>query len=182
MVVLDPIPVVITNFDELKKTRPDELTRIVHCFPTDPKSCPGAIQLAPVIYIDRTDFRTPELVDSNYYGLTVDKEVRLKYAFNLKCHSFTTGPGDTLCIYGTLDLDNEKKCKGSISWVSDDFIEIQVDHFLDTAFTRTTMNARAASYLEQWSVQIGESVQFERLGYYVKSQSKVWLQTTALRK
>ncbi|ELR22833.1 glutamine-tRNA ligase [Acanthamoeba castellanii str. Neff] len=113
MVVLNPLRVVLTNYPE---DRVEDRAMPVH---PDPAQNRGtvAIPLSRVVYIDRNDFR---LEDSpTYYRLAPGKEVRLKYAYNIRCTQvIQDADGNVTELRAEVDLANTNKPKGNIHWVA----------------------------------------------------------------
>ncbi|GAM21997.1 hypothetical protein SAMD00019534_051720 [Acytostelium subglobosum LB1] len=111
MVVLDPIKVVITNFPE---GQTEEIT--VNNIPHIPTAGSHKVQLSNVVYIERTDFRLQD--DPNYFGLAPNKEVLLRYAYNIKCNEvIQDNTGKVTELRVTYDKTNATKTK-AIHWVS----------------------------------------------------------------
>jgi glutaminyl-tRNA synthetase len=116
---LRPIKVVITNISEGKV---EELEAVNN--PEDPNSGTRRIPFARELYIDRDDFM--EIPPPKYFRLRPGGEVRLKYAYIIKCDQVlkdTTGKITEL--HCTADLDSKtggatagRKVKGTIHWVS----------------------------------------------------------------
>jgi glutaminyl-tRNA synthetase len=84
MAALDPVRVVITNFDEAVGS--DDTFEVANLPPAttgEPAGGGGShpITITPVVYVDRTDFRLPEDDSPSFYGLVPGKPagVGLKY-------------------------------------------------------------------------------------------------------
>ncbi len=136
--VLDPIRVVLTNFPEGKvekfsgplypqkkdpngcvpacvRTHVCFYVRTLVCSPaalTRPSLSPQReLPLTRVVYIERDDFRLED--DKDFYGLAPGKEVYLKYAYAIKCDSYTLGDdGKTVVeLRCTVDLTSRQQQK-----------------------------------------------------------------------
>ncbi|KAF2076881.1 hypothetical protein CYY_001783 [Polysphondylium violaceum] len=112
MVVLDPIKVVITNYPQ---DQTEQIT--VPNIPANPALGTHQVDLSRELYIERTDFR---MVDSkDYFGLAPNKEILLKYAYNIKCNEvITDDKGNVTELRVTYDKDNSNKKVKTIHWVS----------------------------------------------------------------
>jgi len=119
MGVLDPLRVVITNFPEGKT---EELEAINN--PEDESAGTRMIPLSREIYIERDDFM--EDPPRKFFRLAPDREVRLRYAYIIKCEEvIKDGDGNILELRCTYDVDTKsggpaagRKVKGTIHWVS----------------------------------------------------------------
>ena len=59
------------------------------------------------------------LTAQSFYGLSVGKEVHLKYAYNVRCDSLVKdASGLVVELICTVDFDNINKPKGNLQWVS----------------------------------------------------------------
>ncbi|KAK4493548.1 hypothetical protein RD792_017975 [Penstemon davidsonii] len=185
MVVLNPLKVVITNMDastmELDaKKWPDA--------PADDASSFYKIPFSKVVYIEESDFRMKDSKD--YYGLAPGKSVLLRYAFPIKCTEVIFGEDNKtiLEIHAEYDPSKKTKPKGVLHWVSEsspgvDPLKVEV-----RLFSKLFMSENPAE-LDDWlgdlnpeskivvtdvyaihslkSAVIGDTFQFERLGYFV---------------
>ena len=119
MAVIDPIKVIITNYDEDKI---EQLTAPVH--PKDETMGTRTLPFSRELYIDRADFR--EEGNKQYKRLKLHKEVRLRNAYVIRADDFKTDAEGNItevhCTYdaGTLGKNPEdgRKVKGVIHWVS----------------------------------------------------------------
>jgi len=84
MAALEPIKIVVTNWEEIKGNGDEGMVFEVQNSPTSPSMGSHTIEMASTLYIDASDFR---LVDEKeYYGLAPNKAVGLKYyGGNLIC-------------------------------------------------------------------------------------------------
>ena len=111
MDVIDPIKVVLSNVKE--NTVYDS-----YLFPKlKEQGGVRKVTLSKVIYIDRVDFREKD--DKNFFGLTPNQEVGLKYAGSIKVDEVkkdTNGKViELVCTYS----GESKKLKGRIHWISE---------------------------------------------------------------
>lgn len=192
MVVLDPIKLVITNYPE---NVTETFTPVLN--PEDPNSERREIVFSKELLIEREDFM--EDPPKKYFRLKPGGEVRLKYAYIIKCEEvIKDSHGKVIEIRCSYDPSSKpgagewRSVKGTIHWVSAfDAKEVEVRLF-DRLFTNPEMDnleegkeyidylnpnsltavkgfAESALLLDNSNI----AVQFERIGYFVKdSQSK----------
>ncbi|OTA57914.1 glutaminyl-tRNA synthetase [Hypoxylon sp. EC38] len=113
MLVLDPIPVVIEDADEL-----DGTTITLPFSPKDPKMGSHDVKFTKTVYIDRSDFR--EEADPSFFRLAPGKTVGLlQVPYPIKAVSFTKddATGKVTEIRAVFDKET-KKPKAYIQWVS----------------------------------------------------------------
>ncbi|MSU21446.1 MAG: glutamine--tRNA ligase/YqeY domain fusion protein [Pedosphaera sp.] len=119
LAVLRPIKVVIANYPEDKVEHLDALNN-----PEDPNAGSRKIPFSRELFIDRDDFM--EIPPPKYFRLRPGGEVRLKYAYIIKCdHVVKDASGHIIELHCTADLDSKsggatasRKVKGTIHWVS----------------------------------------------------------------
>jgi glutaminyl-tRNA synthetase len=119
LAVLRPIKVVLTNFPENKTEELDAINN-----PEDSNSGTRKIPFTRELYIDRDDFT--ETPPPKYFRLRPGGEVRLKYAYIIKCDEvIKDAAGNLIELRCTADLDSKtggatagRKVKGTIHWVS----------------------------------------------------------------
>jgi glutaminyl-tRNA synthetase len=119
LAVLRPIKVVITNFPEGKVEELDAVNN-----PEDPNAGTRKIPFSRELYIEQDDFK--EVPPPKYFRLRPGGEVRLKYAFIIKCDEVVKdATGNITELRCTADLDSKsggpnagRKVKGTIHWVS----------------------------------------------------------------
>ncbi len=186
MGVLDPIKVVITNFPEGET---DELDAINN--PEDEDAGKRKVPFSRELYIERDDFR--EEPPPKFHRLTVGKEVRLRYAFFIKCESVVKDENGNItevhCTYDPAtrggDAPDGRKVKGTIHWVSAAHAVKAEARIYDHLFTKPDPDDAAEG--EDWSANInpdslsvsecfvepfvkgaspGTRFQFERMGYF----------------
>ncbi len=119
LVVLRPIKVVITNLDA---GRTEELDAVNN--PEDENAGKRKIPFSRELYIERDDFA--EVPPPKYFRLRPGGEVRLKYAFIIKCDEVVKdAAGKITELRCTADFESKsgganagRKVKGTIHWVS----------------------------------------------------------------
>ena len=128
MAVIDPIKVVITNYKENES----ELLEAVNN-PEDESAGTRNIKFSREIYIEREDFM--EIPSKKYYRLSPGMEVRLRYAYFIKCHDVVKDAEGNIteihCTYDPLSKGGKspdgRKVKSTIHWVSvDDAIKAEI--------------------------------------------------------
>lgn len=188
MAVLRPLKVVIENYPEGKFETREAVNN-----PEDPNSGTRQIRFGRELWIERDDFM--ENPPKDFYRLSPGREVRLRYAYFLKCvdvrKDLATGEVTELrCTYDPETSGGQapdgRKVKGTIHWVSaDDAVNAEVRLF-DVLFTqehpedvppgsdwKKLLNPESLvglrdCKLEQAlaSAEPGARVQFERVGYF----------------
>jgi glutaminyl-tRNA synthetase len=120
MGVLRPLRVVIENYPEGQS---EELEAINN--PEDPSAGTRKVPFSRVLYVEQDDFR--EDPPKDFFRLAPGREVRLRYAYFVKCVGVTkdekTGQVTELrCTYDPAtrggDAPDGRKVKGTIHWVS----------------------------------------------------------------
>ena len=119
MGVLDPIKVVIENYPEGESEMRDAINN-----PEDESAGKRQIPFGRELYIERSDFM--EDAPRKFFRLTVGREVRLRYAYFLKCESVVKDDqGEIVELRCTYDPETAggkapdgRKVKGTIHWVS----------------------------------------------------------------
>ena len=118
MAVLKPLKVVITNYPE-NKTEEFEPAR----HPKNPEMGSRKVPFSREIYIDQDDFR--EDPPPKYFRLSPGKEVRLRYAYVIRCDEVIYENSKVVelrCTYDQATRSGAKaegrKVKGIIHWVS----------------------------------------------------------------
>ena len=118
MAVLDPVKLIIDNYPEDQVEMMDAVNN-----PEDESAGTRKIPFAKELWIERADFR--ENADKKFYRLSIDREVRLKYAYIIKCtHIVKDENGEITEIHCTYDPltksgmpDSNRKVKATIHWV-----------------------------------------------------------------
>ncbi len=193
MGVLRPLKVVIDNYPEGKT---EELEAINN--PEDLSAGTRKLLFGREIYIEQDDFR--EVPPPKYYRLVPGKEVRLRYAYIIKCESVVKdAEGNVIEVHCTYDPDSKaggptagRKVKGTIHWVS---VQHAVKHevrLYDRLFNvedpadesdgtdwmshlnPNSLEVLSESYIEPSVVGAapGTVFQFERMGYFALDSAK----------
>ena len=205
MTVLDPIKLVITNWEDGKV---EEFHAPLN--PADPDGPKRTVKFAKELYIERDDFM--EEPPKKYFRLKPGGEVRMKYTYIIKCEEVVKDEnGNIVEIRCTYDPTSKpgagewRSVKGTIHWVAcSEAKEVEV-RLVDRLFTEPFMDAIPEGtdykdYLNPDSMNVitgyaepallednsGIAVQFERLGYFVKDQDStdekfVFNKTTGLK-
>ena len=120
MVVLRPLKVVIENFPV---DRVEELTAENN--PENPEMGSRTVPFSRELYIEQEDFM--EQPPGKFFRLAPGREVRLKYAYIIKCEQVVKDPqtGEICELRCTYDPDSKsggatsgRKVKGTLHWVS----------------------------------------------------------------
>ncbi len=119
LAVLRPLKVVITNYPA---GQIEELEAVNN--PEDPNAGKRKLPFSRELFIERDDFM--ETPPPKYFRLRPGGEVRLKYAYIIKCEEVTKdAAGQVVELRCTADLDSKtgglnaaRKVKGTIHWVS----------------------------------------------------------------
>jgi glutaminyl-tRNA synthetase len=183
LAVLRPIKVVITNYPE---GRSEELDAVNN--PEDANAGTRKVPFSRELYIERDDFM--ESPPPKYFRLRPGGEVRLKYAYIIKCDEVVKDAnGNITELRCTADLESKtggatasRKIKGTIHWVSAaQAIDAEV-RLYDRLFTvpepdangdfRQHLNPRSLEVVTaKCEPELKEArpelrYQFERLGYF----------------
>jgi glutaminyl-tRNA synthetase len=183
LVVVDPLKVVITNY-------PVSQTEVLPAInnPENPDAGTREITFGRELYIEKNDFM--EVPPKKYFRLAPGSEVRLKYAYIIKCEEIIKDDKGEIvelrCSYdpGTKSGSNSTKhVKGTIHWVNvNDALPVEV-RLYDRLFTESHMDdipgdktytdylnpeslTVTTAYAEPSLNDVRESVQFERIGYF----------------
>jgi glutaminyl-tRNA synthetase len=119
LAVLRPLKVVITNYPEGRTEQLDAVNN-----PEDDSAGKRPIPFTRELYIEQEDFK--EVPPPKYFRLKPGGEVRLKYAYIIKCEQVVKdAAGNVTELHCTADLDSKtggatagRKIKGTIHWVS----------------------------------------------------------------
>ncbi|MBM4444480.1 MAG: glutamine--tRNA ligase/YqeY domain fusion protein [Chloroflexi bacterium] len=190
MAVLNPLRVVIDNYPH---DRTEQLEAVNN--PEDPAAGTREVPFSRVLYIERDDFR--EEPPPKFFRLAPGREVRLRYAYIIKCVGVTRDnhTGEVTELHCTYDpatrggnTPDGRRVKGTIHWVSADHAVPAEVRLFDRLFTvedpgvddfRKSLNPGSlrvvTGYLEPGlaGAAPGIRVQFERLGYFCVD-SKDW--------
>lgn len=186
MAVVDPIKVVLTNF-------PEDKTETITCVnnPEDESAGTRQVPLTRELYIERDDFM--EDPPKKYFRLSPGNEVRLRYAYLIKCEEvIKDADGNVVELRCTYDPESAgggssdgRRVKGVIHWVSaPNAAELEVRMY-NTLFTKENPDDVAEGetfldYINPESLVIrkvlcepslaeaaaGDKFQFERVGYF----------------
>jgi glutaminyl-tRNA synthetase len=187
MAVLKPLRVIITNFpgDQVEK-----LNAPYH--PTNPDMGSRELPFGREIYIEQDDFL--ENPPKGFFRLTPGREVRLRYAYIIKCSEVikdsTTGEIKELhCTYDPEtrggNTPDGRKIKGTIHWISakqaikaeirlyDRLFNVENPAGNKTVDFKAHLNPTSLTILPECFVEPGlaqakpeNKFQFERLGYF----------------
>lgn len=119
LAVLNPLKVVIDNYPQ---DLVEELNAVNN--PEDPSAGMRKVPFSKVLYIEQDDFR--EQPSPNFYRLTSGREVRLRYAYFIKCESVVKdAQGNVIELHCSYDpatrggnAPDGRKVKATIHWVS----------------------------------------------------------------
>ena len=190
MTVIDPIKVVITDY-------PDGKTETITAENNQENEAMGTRQMtfSKNIYIDRKDFMEEPV--KKFFRLAPGKEVRLKYAYIIKCEEVIKDEnGNIVEIHCSHDPESmsgtgknaNRKVKGTLHWVNaDDAVDVETrvyDYLLkdsDNEDEEETNNKDFLSQINPHSLDVyhskaeacikqykaGDHFQFLREGYFV---------------
>ena len=119
MAVLKPLKVVIENYPEGESETREAINN-----PEDPEAGTRKVSFGREIYIERDDFM--EDAPKKFFRLAPGREVRLRYAYFLKCNEvIKDDSGEVIELRCTYDPETAggkapdgRKVKGTIHWVS----------------------------------------------------------------
>ena len=193
MAVLNPLKVTISNYSEGKV---EYLEAKNH--PKNDSAGTRNLPFSKVLYIDRDDFM--ENAPRKFYRLTEGREVRLRYAYFIKCEEVIKNPvsgeiEELICTYDPEtkggNAPDGRKVKATIHWVSavhalsakimlydrlcvdenpDLPDENSLDQILNPNSLKTISNAKIESSLI--NSQPLDVFQFERVGYFCVDSAK----------
>jgi glutaminyl-tRNA synthetase len=120
MCVTDPLKIIITNYPEGVVEEVEAVNN-----PEDESMGKRKVPFSKVIYIEREDFM--EEPSSKFYRLAPGKEVRLRYAYFIKCNEvIKDDSGNILELLCTYDPETKggnapdgRKVKATLHWVAD---------------------------------------------------------------
>jgi glutaminyl-tRNA synthetase len=184
MAVLKPLKVVIDNY-------PDDLVEEMDAVnnPEDPSAGTRKVPFSKVLYIEQDDFR--ETPPPKYFRLYPGNEVRLRYAYFIKCtHLVKNDAGEIVEVHATYDPTTRggdaadgRKVKSTIHWLSAAHAQEAEIRMYDRLFTKEdpeegeedflhALNPNSLTILKGYvepslaHTQPGDRFQFERLGYF----------------
>ena len=184
MAVLRPLKLVIENYPEGTVEELDAVNN-----PEDATMGVRKVPFSKVLYIEQDDFR--EHPPKKYFRLSPGAEVRLRYAYIIKCVGVVKDEttGEIIELRCTYDPETRsgspqsaRKVKGTIHWVSASHAVGAEVRLYDRLFTvedpggenwREFINPHSLDVLNQCKVEPSltsakpqERFQFERLGYF----------------
>ncbi len=184
MAVLRPLKLVIDNYPE---DRVEEMEAVNN--PEDPGAGTRKVPFSKVLYIEQDDFR--ETPPPKYYRLYPGNEVRLRYAYLLKCtHAVKDASGQVVEVHATYDpatrggdAPDGRKVKSTIHWVSAPHAKPAEIRLYDRLFTKEDPEEGESDFLDcinpnsltvlsglvepqLASASVGDHFQFERQGYF----------------
>ncbi len=190
MAVLDPVKLVLTNWDEVMGVNTlDDCSAPVH--PHHPEQGKREFKIGKQVWIERTDYE--ETPPKGFFRLFPGNKVRLKYGHVIECTGATKDAnGNVTEVQATLIPDTKSgtpgsdavKVKGVITWVGvNDAVQAEV-RLYDRLFTEAHPEADGKDFLENLNpnslsvvtayvepslanVEAGQRFQFERHGYFV---------------
>ena len=204
MAVLRPLKVVIENYPEQATEELEALNN-----PEDVNAGVRRIRFSRELYIERDDFM--EDPPKKFYRLSPGREVRLRYAYFITCRqAVKNSAGELVELRCTFDPATRggntppdgRKVQATLHWVSAaDAITAEVRLYnqlfnrpdpdtrdfsrdLNPASLEVLTNCRLERALA--SVELGESIQFERQGYFCRdidstAERPVFNRTVGLR-
>ncbi len=202
--VVDPIKVIIINYPENK-------TELIEAINNPEKSDSGVrkIPFSKELFIERNDFL--EDPPRKFFRLSIGKEVRLKYAYFIKCVDVVKNSKNELieihCTYDPESFGGKasdgRKVKGTLHWVSAHHaIDAKVQYY-DRLFAKENpdqekdfidaLNPESSKIFPNAKIEFGmeteneQTYQFERLGYFKKDSKlehkdkSVYIRVVSLR-
>ncbi len=183
MAVLRPLRLVIENYPEEQVEELDAVNN-----PEDALAGTRKVPFSRVLYIEQDDFRDPP--PPKYFRLSPGAEVRLRYAYVVKCTGVVKGLGgevtEVRCTYDPASRGGDsrgRKVKGTIHWVSASHAVPAEVRLYDNLFSvpkpdevedvKTVLNPRSLETLTGCRVEPSlagaapeSRYQFERQGYF----------------
>ena len=184
MGVLRPLKLVIDNYPDDRVEEMDVVNN-----PEDPSAGVRKVPFSKVLYIEQEDFQ--ESPPPKYYRLFPGNEVRLRYAYLVKCTRVVKNDRDEVVeVHATYDPDTRggdapdgRKIKSTLHWVSAAHAIPAEVRLYDRLFSRPDpeagedfvayLNLNSLTVLDQCRVEgsladtrPGDRFQFERQGYF----------------
>ena len=182
--VLRPVRLVIENYPDGSAEELDAINN-----PEDPAMGKRKVPFSKILYIERDDFR--EYPPKKYFRLSPGNEVRLRYAYIIRCTGVLKDEtsGEVKEIRCTYDPDSksgtpssERRVKGTIHWLSAAHAVDAEARLYDRLFTvedpggenwKEFINPHSLELLPRCKIEPGlarashqDRFQFERLGYF----------------
>ena len=184
--VLNPVKLVITNYPEGEVEYLEAIDN-----PEDENSKTHTIAFSKNLWIEREDFM--EDAPKKFFRMSIDKEVRLKNAYIVKCTGCTKDEnGNIIEIQAEYDPTSKsgleganRKVKGTLHWVSADYCKEAEVRIYDRLFNienpsaderdfrellnPNSMTTLSPCYIEEYAAdkKPGEYLQFQRIGYFM---------------
>jgi glutaminyl-tRNA synthetase len=203
LAVLRPIKVVLTNYPEGQVEELEALNN-----PEDPNSGSRKVPFSRELFIESADFM--ETPPPKYFRLRLGGEVRLKYAYIIKCDEVVKdNAGNVIELRCTVDLESKsggatsnRKVKGTIHWVSAAHAVDAEVRLYDRLFSVPEPDAGGdfKAFINPASLEVvtarcepamkdarpEQPYQFERLGYFAldsdsRPDKPVWNRTITLK-
>ena len=202
--VVDPIKVIITNY-------PEDKTEMIEAV-NNPEKLDSGVRKIPFskeLFIERNDFM--EDPPKKFFRLSIGKEVRLKYAYFIKCVDIVKNSKNELieihCTYDPKSFGGKssdgRKVKGTLHWVSaHNALNVEVKYY-DRLFAKENpeqetnfihaLNPESSKIFPNAKIESGmetdneQTYQFERLGYFKKDSKlehkdkSVYIRVVSLR-
>jgi glutaminyl-tRNA synthetase len=187
MAVLRPLKLVITNYPEGQSEELDAINN-----PEDASAGTRKVPFSRELYIERDDFA--EVPPPKYFRLFPGNEVRLRYAYYVKCTNVVKDASGNItevhCTYDPAtrggDSPAGRKVKSTIHWVSAKhavdaevrlyehlFSKADPEDLPEGADWKTNLNPKSEEVLTGCKLEpslkdgkVNEKFQFERLGYF----------------
>jgi glutaminyl-tRNA synthetase len=188
MAVLKPVKVIIDNYPGDKDEEVDAVNN-----PEDPSAGKRKLPFSRELYIEQEDFR--EDPPKQYYRLSPGREVRLRYAYFIKCVSVVKDSStgqicEIHCTYDPLtrggDAPDGRKVKATLHWVSSRhavpvsvrlydnlFVKRNPDDIPEGSHFTVNLNPGSLETVSSCMAEPGlksakpaSRYQFERLGYF----------------
>jgi glutaminyl-tRNA synthetase len=187
MGVLKPLKVIIDNYPEGQVEEMDAVNN-----PEDAGMGTRKVPFSRELWIEQDDFR--EVAPKKYYRLTPGQEVRLRYAYLVRCTGVvkdpkTGEPAEVHCTYDPAtrggNTPDGRKVKGTIHWLSAAHAVPAEVRLYDHLFTKpnpddvpegqdykVNLNPKSLERLSAFvepslkGAAPGSRFQFERLGYF----------------
>jgi glutaminyl-tRNA synthetase len=187
MAVIRPLKVVIDNYPQGKVEEMEAINN-----PEDPKAGTRKVPFCREFYIERDDFM--EVPPKKFYRLAPGREVRLRYAYFIRCISVVKNAGGEIielhCTYDPAtrggDAPDGRTVKSTLHWVSAAHALPAEVRLYENLFTKenpddvpegedftSTLNPKSLEILTNCRVEPSLAgakpfarYQFERLGYF----------------
>lgn len=201
MAVLKPLKIVIENYPEGESEELDAVNN-----PEDPSAGSRKVPFSRELYIEQDDFM--EDPPKKFFRLSPGKEVRFRYAYFITCReAVKNDAGEVVELRCTYDPETRggnapdgRKVKATLHWVSAAHAKQAEVRLYNPLFTRpdpgadgdpiADLNPDSKDVIPAAQIEpalenaaVGETVQFERLGYFSRDEDPglVFNRTVGLR-